>query len=199
MFNRVIVSSKSLFLNTRFVVALIIINAIILFVEGFSLNESILNGLILVDNLITILFAIEATVKMRHYGIRGYFSDKWNILDFSLVLISIPVPIAYLFGVSSFNLSALLALRLLRLFRLFRFMRFVPEIDRLISGAARATRASVVVLCGFALYTFILGVISFYLFSSVNEEFFGNPLVSVYSVFKIFTIEGWFEIPEAIA
>ena len=28
---------------------------------------------------------------------------------------------------------------------------------------------------------------------------FGSPLDSLYSIFKIFTVEGWYEIPEVIA
>jgi voltage-gated sodium channel len=190
---------QSLFLSNKFILSLILVNALVLFIEGFKLNDSVLESIIYLDNAITVLFAVEAIIKLRHFGTRGYFGDKWNILDFTLVLISIPVPIAYVLGGSSFNLSALLALRLLRLFRLFRFMRFIPEIDKLVTGAARATKASIVVLFGFFVYTFMLGIISFYLFSSVSSEYFGNPLVSIYSVFKIFTIEGWFEIPEAIA
>lgn len=192
-------SIKRAFLNNSFIIALIIVNAVILFIEGFDIGESWLNAIILIDNFITVLFALEVVIKMRHYGAKKYLSERWNQLDTILVLISIPVPIAYLFGVSTANLSALLALRLLRLFRLFKFMRFVPEIDRLISGVGRAAKASVVIFLGFFLYTFILGIISFYLFSDVGEEFFGNPLSSIYSIFRIFTIEGWFEIPDAIA
>ena len=30
-------------------------------------------------------------------------------------------------------------------------------------------------------------------------EYFGDPLVSLYSVFQMFTVEGWYEIPAAIA
>jgi voltage-gated sodium channel len=63
----------------------------------------------------------------------------------------------------------------------------------------RAVKSSIVVLSGFFLYTFILGIISFYLFSDVAPDIFGNPLQSMYAVFRIFTIEGWFEIPDAIA
>ena len=30
-------------------------------------------------------------------------------------------------------------------------------------------------------------------------EYFGTPIRSVYSVFRVFTVEGWYEIPDAIA
>ena len=48
------------------------------------------------------------------------------------------------------------------------------------------------------LYIFIIGIFSFYLFKEVSPEYFGNPLNSLYSIFKIFTVEGWYEIPEQL-
>jgi len=41
--------------------------------------------------------------------------------------------------------------------------------------------------------------VSFYLFQNSQTEFFSTPTMSLYSTFKIFTIEGWFEIPEIIS
>lgn len=29
--------------------------------------------------------------------------------------------------------------------------------------------------------------------------YFGTPLRSIYSIFRVFTVEGWYEIPDAIA
>lgn len=37
------------------------------------------------------------------------------------------------------------------------------------------------------------------LFAKSAPEYFATPLDSIYSIFKLFTIEGWFEIPEVIA
>jgi voltage-gated sodium channel len=36
------------------------------------------------------------------------------------------------------------------------------------------------------------------LFSNIAPEYFGDPLTSFYSIFKIFTIEGWYEIPDIV-
>ena len=40
---------------------------------------------------------------------------------------------------------------------------------------------------------------SCFFYRDIAPEYFADPFVSLYSVFKIFTVEGWFEIPEAIA
>ena len=42
-------------------------------------------------------------------------------------------------------------------------------------------------------------IFSNFLFSDVSPEHFGNPIDSMYSIFKIFTIEGWFEVPDEVA
>jgi voltage-gated sodium channel len=68
----------------------------------------------------------------------------------------------------------------------------------MIRGLKRAMKASVIVMLGFAVYIFIIGIFSFYLFRESSPEFFGNPLLALYATFKIFTIEGWFEIPEQV-
>lgn len=34
---------------------------------------------------------------------------------------------------------------------------------------------------------------------TTSADFFSTPLNSIYSVFRLFTVEGWYEIPDAIA
>ncbi|MBE0661676.1 MAG: hypothetical protein IH597_04330 [Bacteroidales bacterium] len=40
---------------------------------------------------------------------------------------------------------------------------------------------------------------SFHLFNGSGSEYFESPMIALYSTFKIFTVEGWSEIPEQIA
>lgn len=37
------------------------------------------------------------------------------------------------------------------------------------------------------------------MFKELSPEYFGNPVKSMYSIFRIFTVEGWYEIPDQIA
>jgi len=37
-----------------------------------------------------------------------------------------------------------------------------------------------------------------FLFGDLAPEYFGNPLESWYALFKVFTVEGWYEIPDAL-
>lgn len=185
---------KNLFFNNRFILSLIILNSLTLFVGGFNIYTNIINVL---DNIITCLFIIELSFKLKEYG-KGFFKDNWNVFDFILILLSLPTFFSFMLGYELHDLSFLLAFRVMRVFKSFRFLRFIPNIDGLIQGIMRALKSSVVVLFGFIIYLFIVGVLSFYMFGNSSPEFFGNPLMSLYSTFKIFTVEGWMDIPESI-
>jgi len=189
---------KKLFLNEKFILLLILLNAITIFISGFELLPNQRFVFQLIDNSITILFVIEILVKFNEYGIKKYFTQNWNRFDFILVVLSLPTLIAYLFNIEITSISFLLVFRVMRLFKSFRFLKFIPDIDNLIKGIIRALKSSIIVLFGFIIYIFIIGIITFYLFKGTSTEYFGNPLTSLYSIFKIFTVEGWFEIPEAI-
>ncbi|WP_319592060.1 ion transporter [uncultured Draconibacterium sp.] len=188
---------KKLFLNETFILALIIINAIIVFIGAFELNDITVSQILFyTDHAITILFIIELYFKVREYGFTEYISSNWNKLDFLLVLLS--VPSFLIFFNLNLDLSYLLIFRLLRIFKFFRFIRFVPGIENLIKGIIRALRTSVLVILGFTVYLFIISLFSCYLFRDSSPELYGDPLKALYSTFKLFTVEGWYDIPESI-
>ncbi|MBE9467092.1 MAG: ion transporter [Bacteroidetes bacterium] len=190
---------KKLFLNDKFILTLILINAFIIFISGYELSVINKTLLIFLDNTITSLFIVELIVKFNEHGIKKYFSSNWNKFDFVLITLSLPTLISFILNVETTNISFLLVFRVMRIFKSFRFLKFVPGIENLIKGIQRALKASVIVIIGFVIYIFIIGIFSFYLFKSNTTEYFSNPLTSLYSIFKIFTVEGWFEIPEKIA
>ncbi len=190
---------KKLFLNDKFILGLILINAVILFIGGYLTSENNKQFFLLADNLLTALFILELIIKLKVFGAKNYFSSNWNKLDFILIIISVPALISFVLNIDIFDVSFLLVFRILRVFKAFRFFKFIPNIGELVSGVQRALKASVFVLLGFIIYIFIIGILSFYLFQNSNTEYFSSPAISLYSTFKIFTVEGWFEIPEAIS
>jgi len=190
---------KKLFLNDKFILSLILINAVLIFFSGFNISEGNKHIINILDNTITLLFSFEIIVKLQEFGFKKYFKSNWNKFDFFLVALSLPALILFLLNLEKTNISFLLIFRVMRVFKSFRFLKFITGIDRLIIGIQRALKASVIVLFGFAVYIFIIGIFSFYLFKTSAPQYFSNPLTSLYSIFKIFTVEGWFEIPEAIA
>jgi voltage-gated sodium channel len=163
-----------LFFNNRFILSLILLNSIVIFIGGFNIYPLFVN---VIDNVITTLFIIELVVKLKEYG-KNYFKQGWNVFDFILIILSLPTFISFVFGFEVHDLSFLLAFRVMRIFKSFRFLKFIPNIDTLILGIVRALKSSLVVLFGFIVYIFIVGVLSFYLFGTTSPEYFGNPLIS---------------------
>jgi voltage-gated sodium channel len=189
---------KKLFLNEKIILILILMNSVTIFVSGFEISPNNRFILSLTDNLITGLFIAEIIVKFQEFGIKNYFKSNWNKFDFILVALSFPTLIAFIGNLEITSFSFLLVFRVMRVFKSFRFLKFIPGIEHLVKGIRRALKASIVVLIGFVIYIFIIGIFSFYLFKEISPDYFGNPLNSLYSIFKIFTIEGWYEIPEQL-
>jgi len=189
---------KRLFLNDKFILGLIILNSIILFIGAYFPTDTDKQILAIIDHTITGLFIIELIIKWKEYGFKGYLNSNWNKVDFILILLSIPALVTFIFNLNIVDFSFLLVFRIMRVFKAFRFFKFIPNVGDLVSGVQRALKASIFVFLGFVIYIFIIGVLSFYLFQNSGSEYFENPMISLYSTFKIFTVEGWFEIPEQI-
>jgi len=190
---------KNLFLSDRFIFIIILINSLTIFIEGFNqLHPTTFRITQIVDSVITLLFIFEAIVKINQFGWRGYFESTWNKFDFILIVLSAPSVLLFLPDTVLTNLSFLLVFRVSRVFKFIRFFRFIPGTLHLFNGISRALKASVFVLIGFFVYNFVISVLSCYLFRDLSGEYFGDPIKSLYSTFKIFTIEGWYEIPDQI-
>ncbi len=146
-----------------------------------------------VDLIFTLFFALEAFFKIRMYGWYLYSRNSWNRFDFFLVAISFPSLFAFLAFVP--DVSFLLVFRILRILRILRFLKFIPNIKEMFAGIQRAFRASIFILIVLFIYNLLLAVLSTFLFAGIAPEFFGNPMLSLFSIFQIFTVEGWNDIP----
>lgn len=152
-----------------------------------------------IDLVTTVIFLVEMIAKHRLLGIKGYWSDGWNRMDGTLVLLSIPSLVAFFVPIAGASLNVLLTLRLLRALRFFRFVHFFGNgIKQMASGFSRALKASRSVLAAFFIITAVVGIINCSLFGHASPEHFGTPLRSIYSVFQLFTVEGWYDIPASI-
>jgi len=189
-------SLRNLFLDERKVLLAILVNAIVLILLSFP-QLATSPPLEVLDYAFTTFFVFEAIVKLRHFGGRAYFGDNWNRFDFLIVLVSLPSYLILFMNIP--DLSFLAMLRVARVMRFFRFIRFIPNMAQLIYGIRRAFRASVFVLIAFFLFNLMVSLVATHLFGADHPEYFGNPLISFYSTFKTFTIEGWYEIPDAMA
>ena len=194
---------RKFFIDDTYVAVVIILNAIVLFLLAFDeiyREESLRLVLEVVDILFILYFLLEALIKIRLHGWKDYISNNWNRFDFIIVVLSLP-SILLLFESAMNDFSFVFVLRIFRVIRFFKFMRFIPNIENLFAGIARAFRASIFVFVALFIYTFIISLITCKLFKDISPTattYFGDPITSFYSIFKIFTIEGWYEIPDQI-
>lgn len=186
---------KTLFLNDKFILTIILLNAVIIFLQASNIDNIFIQ---IIDLLCTLVFMTEMIIKHREFGLKGYWSSGWNRLDGILVILSIPSLIAFFIPSQWMDLSFLMVLRLLRMFRFLRVMHFFPNISQIIAGLKLAVRESYAILFCFLVMIVVFGLINCTLFQDIAPAYFATPLDSIYSVFRICTVEGWYDIPDAI-
>ncbi len=187
---------KRLFFNERVILLAIILNAVVIFLLYFpELRYN--RWLLMIDHLFIGFFIVEVIVKLSILKPKSYFGGAWNRFDFFVTIGSLPVFLEGLVTVSD-AAALLVLLRLFRLIRLVRFLRFIPNIEQVVTGLGRALRASVFVLVALVFLNFLFAILTCHFYGDIVPEYFGDPLVSIYSIFQLFTLEGWYDIPAAI-
>jgi len=190
----------SFFLQEKVIGWVILANALAIYLQGFpALSSNLKAFLSLVDTLCVLYFIAECALKLRLERSQ-YFKNSWNIFDFVVTLISLPSLLLLLLPQESLGwLGSLSALRTGRLLRFLRLLKFIPNSEHLAKGILRATKASVGIFCALIIINVTLSMLATMAFSQVSPENFGNPLKSSYTLLKMFTIEGWYEIPDQVA
>lgn len=186
---------RRFFCNEHIMLVAIVLNAIIMFLGGFWPDSTWFE---LSDSVFTLLFLVEAIVKISSDGWNKYWQSNWNRFDFIVVIIALP-SLASPFIEHSMATNAVLALRSMRLFKSFKVIRFIPNIRQLLNGIKLAFRSSLLIIAAGIVILFIFSILASTIFGSIAPEYFGNPGISLYSIFRLFSIEGWYEMPDAIA
>jgi len=187
---------KPLFLNRKVIIATIIANAIIIFIGLFPASPSWVSH---ADSIFTLFFLIELIFKLNESGFRKFMSDGWNRFDFIVILTSSIALLQYTGIPVVKSLGFISIFRIFRIFKLFLLFQFVPNISGIVNGSIRAIKASTVVGIAFSLILFIISNLSCAIYKNISPEYFATPLESMYSIFRLFSIEGWYEIPDSIA
>jgi len=169
-----------------FVVAIIVLSALNIGLSTYNIDPSLLKSLIVFDYLITIFFLVEITIRIYSYEKSIlFFQKKWNIFDFVIVALSL-IPLELM--------EAVIIGRLLRVFRLLRVVSFIPQFRILIESLAQAVPRVGYVLLFIFIETYIFAAIGSILFSGVDPYHWENIGVSLLTLFKVATIDGWIEI-----
>lgn len=184
---------KCLFLCEWFIITLIVINSLLTLY--FLYTPIIPTTLIVGDYILTLCFVIEMFVKISYYK-KGFWESTTNIFDCFLITLS-TIPIIFN-GVLS-GISMLLLLRVFRLFKFFRIYKLIPNHKRLMLNLKMALRTCIGLILGLCVIFFIASIVFCSLYKEISPEYFGTPIDSLYSVFRLFSIEGWYEMPDEIS
>ncbi len=186
---------KQIFLNERIVLSVIIVNALIIFAQECGAEFPLLD---VADLACTLYFIAEIIVKIKHLGWRKFCRDGWNVFDFIIVLVSLPSALQMaLPALGSFE--TLQTLRTLRIVKFMRTFRFFPDFAIIVGHFRDAMRKTVGIMCSFLLLIVITALICTDLLHSIVPQYFGSIGESIYTIFRMCTIEGWYDIPNTIA
>ena len=164
----------------NFVLAVIVINAIVLGLDTSETARRMSGGLLgVVDNVCLWIFVVELAAKLIAYGWR-FFLVPWNIFDFFVVGVSL--------APGSGGLSVL---RALRIWRVLRVISFAPSLRRVVEGFVSALPGMASVFLLMAIIFYIGSVMATKLFGPTFPEWFGTLGRSAYSLFQIMTLESW--------
>ena len=175
--------------------SLVVVNTITIFIGGYFSASKLFVG---IDSFFTLLFLAEAIVKINVYSWKEYWKDGWNKFDFIITLVAIP-SLMNIFVETGFATNILLSLRTLRVFKSFRLLKFIPNINGLLKGIGVAVKTSFIVCVAFAILLLIISILSSTLYGKIVPELFGDPGSSLFTIFRLFTGDGWSEIPTEIA
>ncbi|MEC7405367.1 MAG: ion transporter [Bacteroidota bacterium] len=149
---------KALVANRLFesaIIGVILINSVLIGVETYFTNSTITS----IQLLCLVIFTVEVVLRMAASDTaKEYFSDGWNVFDFTIVAISF-VP------ESMFeNAQMVSAIRVLRVFRVLRLLRTSEEIKLIVSVLARSFRSLFYNAIFFSIFLYLYAVIGVTLF-----------------------------------
>lgn len=186
---------QAFFVSNRVVNVAIFLNVASIVLEEYGITHP---AVIALDYATIVFFLIEMIVKQHLAGVRAYWRDGWNRLDGSLTLLSLPALLGLIFPVLYTSFSVVVTLRVARVFRVFRLAHIFPNFGAMFRNFKKAMRDSGALFLTFFIIILIFSLTGCALFKSVSPEYFGTPGSAFYSIFRLFTVEGWYDIPDSI-
>ena len=164
----------------RFIIAVIVVNAITLGLETSSSAMQKAGGLLLaLDRTALAIFVVELALKLFVYRLR-FFRSGWNVFDFTIVAVTL-APTG----------EGLQVLRSLRILRALRLVSVVPSMRKVVNALLKAIPGMGSVLTLLLLVFYVAAVMTTKLFGAGFPEWFGSLGESFYTLFQVMTLESW--------
>ncbi|OMJ79317.1 hypothetical protein SteCoe_20698 [Stentor coeruleus] len=195
-----LIASNNYFIH--FINLVIIINTfnLALYYEGAS--QDYIFALDIISQICTYLFILEAIIKILAYGIKGYFSNNWNKLDFSIVICSVAFLILQQTLQTNISLlkyapQLIRVVRVMRLSKILSLFNSLKYINDMINVIWFSMPAAMNVLCLMLMIFMIYSILGVYLFNqvrgdSINDFFnFSNFHMAMMILWRISTGEDY--------
>jgi voltage-gated sodium channel len=164
----------------RFILALILINAVTLGLETSpAVMGQVGSWILLIDKVILSVFVVEVAIRLYAHG-WAFFRDPWSVFDFSVVAIAL-IPANGPFAV----------VRALRVLRVLRVLTIVPSLRRVVGALLAAVPGLGSIALVLLIIFYVFAVIATNLFAAEYPEWFGSIGRSLYTLFQIMTLESW--------
>lgn len=165
---------------TRFVMAVILFNAVLLGLETSKTAMAAAGDVILMlDRICLAIFVLELALKLLALGGR-FFRSGWNLFDMVVVVVAL-LP-------ATGGLSVLRALRVLRVLRV---ISIAPSLRRVVEGFLRALPGMGSVMLLTMIIFYVSAVMATKLFGASFPDRFGDLAATALTLFQVMTLEGW--------
>ena len=146
--------------------ALVLLNIFLMCMPYEGMSAAYETQLELCENVVSVLFMAEMALKLLGLGCQGYWSDGWNCLDGTIVLLTSFDMAVGLFASDVINLSFLRTLRMLRVLRVLRLMRSWRGLYRIVMTLVKSLPQ--------LRNMFILMFLTLLIFSIMGMQLFGG-------------------------
>jgi hypothetical protein len=185
-------------------IVLVAINTVLLAMNRYGQPDKEDYILNVVNIIFTLFYLMEMLLRLCSFGIVQYFSEPFNFLDCSIVVISL-TEIIFLDGQAA--LSAFLALRVFKVLKMLRAFR-VLRVAKLFKSLHMIQQVIEVIEKTIApfLYTCVLLLIFIFIYSLIGMQLFGGKMdmkgerprqnfdsfhKAFLSMFQVLTLEDW--------
>lgn len=180
----------------RTVIGAVIINGIILCMDAFGAPEAYSKALNGINLAFTMIFTLEAVLRLMGLGLYLYFKSPLNWIDLLVVITG------WVEAVIS-DSQSLTGLRVVRILRLFKALRAWPRLRRLLDALSGVASLMFWSLCLLLLIIFIYALVGMHIFGGKfhfeglehQPRFhFDNLYWAIVSVFMVLGVFDWNEI-----
>lgn len=169
-----------------FIIFVIMVSAVMVGVKTYQLSPWLVNTFVFLDWMITLVFLFEIMIRFIATPKRlDFFKDPWNIFDTIIVTVSI-IPLE--------DSEMVLVARLVRVFRVMRMISIIPELRILMNSFFKALPRLGYVMSLMFIIFYIYAAFGSLFFEKVNSELWGDIAISLLTLFRVMTFEGWTDI-----